>query len=72
MDPIKWAKLLEKAYNGQSITCPECGGHINAELFARNNNGEKRGFAILECEKCKERTQFSRIKFPEYAVTKEF
>ena len=55
MDPVKWAKLLEKIYNGEITVCPECGGRIKAELFARNERGEKRGFAILECESCKGR-----------------
>ncbi len=53
MDTVKWAKLLEKAYNGQKMTCPKCGGNVTAELYANNENGEKRGFAILECDSCK-------------------
>lgn len=72
MDTVKWAKLLEKAYNGQKMTCPKCGGNVTAELFANNENGEKRGFVILECDSCKEKIQFSRVKFPDNVITKEF
>lgn len=72
METVKWAKLLEKFYRGEEIFCPECGGKAKAELFARNNNGEKWGYAILECENCKKNVHFSRVKFPEYAITQEF
>lgn len=68
----EWVNLLEKAYIGQEITCPECKGKITARLFAKSINGEKTGFAVLECEKCKVKQQFSRVKFPEYAVTEEY
>lgn len=72
MDPIKWAILGKKAIDGESIACPKCGGNVKADFYARIIDGEKRGFIILECEKCNERIHFSRIKFPDNLETKDY
>lgn len=64
----EWAKLLEKAYSNDHLTCPECGGEVKAHLFADSDN---RGFAVLECSKCNIRQEFSRVKFPDYAKTEK-
>ena len=64
----EWAKLLEKAYSNKHLTCPECGGEVSAHLFA---NSDKRGFALLKCNKCNALQEFSRVKFPDYAKTEK-
>ena len=72
MNPVKWVNLLDNAYNGQTMICPECGGNVKADLYARVADGEKRGFINFECEKCGKKVHFSRVKFPDYAETKDF
>lgn len=67
----EWAKLLEKSYSEDNISCPECKGKMVALLYAKKINDGKMGFAVLECEKCKARQEFSRVKFPDYVKTQE-
>ena len=72
MNPVEWVNLLDKAYNKEPMFCPKCGGNVKADLFAREDSGGKIGFVNFECEKCGEKVHFSRVKFPEHAITKEF
>ncbi len=67
----EWAKLLKASYLNQIPTCPGCGGKINSSFFAKESEDGKIGYAILECEKCKERQHFSRVIFPDYVKTQE-
>jgi len=72
MKVTEWAKLLEKTINDENVICPECGSTVLSELYANIINGEKIGFAILKCSKCNNEIKFSRVKFPDYANTKNF
>ena len=67
----QWVNLLTSSYSNQIQTCPECGGKINSLFFAKDTEDGKIGFAVLECEKCKARKEFSRVKFPDYVKTQE-
>lgn len=64
----EWIKLLDKAYNNQTMTCPECGGEVQAHLFA---DDDRIGFALLKCSKCNAQQEISRIEFPENVVTEK-
>lgn len=72
MKNVEWAKLLEKIYNGEDVSCPECGGKVSSELYANTVSGKKQGFAILKCLKCNEEIRFSRVIFPDSVNTKNY
>lgn len=72
MKTVEWTKIIEKTYNGECAICPECGGTVMSQLYTRKNDASKMGFAILKCHDCKTEMNFSRIKFPDNVITKEF
>ena len=67
----QWVEILTSSYSNQTQTCPECGGNIKSSFYANETKDGKIGFAVLECEKCKERQSFSRVKFPDNVKTQE-
>lgn len=70
MKTTKWAELLEKSYSKQPLTCPECGNSDSVEVKAFADS-DRQGFAILRCIECGAKQEFSRVKFPENAITEQ-
>lgn len=66
-NPIKWAPLLQRIYNGENVKCPYCGGDISYRFFAEN----KIGFAQFQCSDCGEEGHLSRVAFPEKVETEK-
>lgn len=69
-DPIKYALLLEKIYQGQRVKCPNCGKENLQHRFHANKN-DRIGFAWFECPDCGMKAHLSRVKFPDNVEVEE-
>lgn len=70
-NPVKYALLLEKVYEGKAIVCPACGKPgLQYHFYA---SGEDRvGFAQFHCPHCDTDAHLCRVRFPEGIQTEEF
>ena len=65
----EWAKLLSDIYKGDTAVCPECGGKVDAQVYAKDNGV---GFALMDCTSCKKHIWLSRIRVPKGFKAKSF
>ena len=58
-----WIKQLDKAYNGETLTCPVCGSqNTRVDFYVFEGNV---GYCDYFCLNCGEYEHFSRIKYPD-------
>lgn len=57
-----WPSVYVAILRKQPAICPECGGTVSHEFFAKQ---DRLGFGILKCETCHEQFVLSRVRFPE-------
>lgn len=65
----EWTDLLKSIYNKENAICPECGGVVQGDIYS---NDHRVGFAILQCNSCKEHVKLSRLLIPEGIQVKSF
>lgn len=69
-NPVKYALLLEKVYNGEQIRCPQCGkAGLQHKFFSPEN--DRVGFAQFHCPHCFADAHLSRVRFPEGIKTEK-
>jgi tRNA(Ile2) C34 agmatinyltransferase TiaS len=66
---VKWAKLINDIYMNKVPICPDCGGTVQGNIYSNDN---KIGFAVFDCQSCKEHIKLSRIAIPEGFVAQRF
>lgn len=67
-NPTRYALLLDKIYQGQTVECPNCGSEKLQHRFHAKN---QMGFAWFECPDCDMKAHLSRVKFPKHVKTEK-